>query len=98
MRPVDSLAALVGQTPLLEIRYRFNGEPRRLFAKYETMNMTGSVKDRMALHILRRARERGELQATATSSPRPPAATPAFPSPPSAGRWAIACESTCRTG
>ncbi len=61
MRSVDSLAALVGRTPLLEIRYRFNGESRRLFAKYETMNMTGSVKDRMALHILRRARERGEL-------------------------------------
>jgi cysteine synthase len=65
MRPVDSLAALVGQTPLLEIRYRFNGQPRRLFAKYEIMNMTGSVKDRMALHILRRARERGELSAGA---------------------------------
>lgn len=63
MRPVDSLAALVGRTPLLEIRYRFNGQPRRLYAKYETMNMTGSVKDRMALHILRRARERGELKA-----------------------------------
>ena len=63
MRPVESLAALVGQTPLLEIRYRLNGQPRRLYAKYEIMNMTGSVKDRMALHILRRARERGELQA-----------------------------------
>ena len=62
MRPVDSLAALIGQTPLLEIRYRFNGADRRLFAKYEIMNMTGSVKDRMALHILRRARERGELR------------------------------------
>ena len=62
MRPVDSVAALVGRTPLLEIRYRFDGQPRRLYAKYESMNMTGSVKDRMALHILRRARERGELK------------------------------------
>ena len=65
MRSVESVAALVGQTPLLEIRYRFNSQPRRLFAKYEIMNMTGSVKDRMALHILRRARERGELEAGA---------------------------------
>ncbi len=59
---VDSLAALVGSTPLVEIHYRFNGQPRRIYAKYESMNMTGSVKDRMALHILRRAAERGELQ------------------------------------
>ena len=39
-----------------------DGQPRRLYAKYESMNMTGSVKDRMALHILRRAIERGELR------------------------------------
>lgn len=60
---VAALAALVGRTPLLEIRYRHQGLRRRLFAKYESMNMTGSVKDRMALHILGRARQRGELHA-----------------------------------
>ena len=59
---VDTLTALIGRTPLLEIRYRFNGLPRRLYAKYEVMNMTGSVKDRMAAHIIRRAYETGELQ------------------------------------
>jgi cysteine synthase A len=62
MRPVEALSALVGQTPLLEIRYRYAGRQQRLYAKYEIMNMTGSVKDRMALHILQRARERGELR------------------------------------
>ncbi|WKZ13100.1 MAG: cysteine synthase family protein [Gammaproteobacteria bacterium] len=62
MRSVECLAALVGQTPLLEIRYRLGGRRRRLYAKFEVMNMTGSVKDRMALHILRRAQERGELK------------------------------------
>ena len=61
IRAVDHLAALVGNTPLVEIHYRFNGQPRRLYAKYESMNMTDSVKDRMALHILRRAAERGDL-------------------------------------
>lgn len=61
-RAVDHLSAMVGGTPLVEIRYRFDGQPRRLYAKYEPMNMTGSVKDRMALHILRRAAERGELR------------------------------------
>jgi cysteine synthase A len=61
-RTAEAVAALVGETPLLEIRYRIDGKPRRIFAKYESMNMTGSVKDRMALHILRRAHERNELQ------------------------------------
>jgi len=58
---VDSVAALVGGTPLLEIRYRLDDRPHRLFAKYEVMNMTGSIKDRMATHILRRAYDSGDL-------------------------------------
>lgn len=62
MRNVETLAALIGQTPLLEIHYRYRGKYRRLYAKFEVTNMTGSVKDRMALHILRRAQERGELK------------------------------------
>ncbi|MEZ5565589.1 MAG: cysteine synthase family protein [Gammaproteobacteria bacterium] len=61
-RAVSQLTALVGGSPLVEICYAFNGKRRRIYAKYESMNMTGSVKDRMALHILKRAAERGELQ------------------------------------
>lgn len=57
----DSMSGLVGRTPLIEVRYESNGRPRRVFAKYEQKNMTGSVKDRMALWILRRAQESGEL-------------------------------------
>jgi cysteine synthase A len=53
---------LVGATPLVEIHYRLDNRPRRVYAKYESMNMTGSVKDRMAAHIMRRAYESGELQ------------------------------------
>lgn len=61
-RRVDHLSALIGETPFMEIVYRFNGEPRRLYAKYELENMTGSVKDRMAAFILRRAAQEGELK------------------------------------
>ena len=56
------LRRLVGNTPLLAIDYRFRGDRRRLFAKSENLNMTGSVKDRMALHILMRAYERGTIE------------------------------------
>ena len=57
----QALDALVGGTPLLEIHFELDGAPRRVFAKYESMNMTGSTKDRMAAHVLRRGYESGEL-------------------------------------
>lgn len=61
--PVDAVAALIGNTPLLEIEYRLDGRPGRVYAKYEIENMTGSIKDRMAAHIMRRAYESGDLKA-----------------------------------
>jgi cysteine synthase A len=59
------LASLVGNTPLLAIHFTYKGQSRRIFAKAENLNMTGSIKDRMALHVLRRAYERGSLSAGA---------------------------------
>jgi cysteine synthase A len=58
-RRLLGLGALIGNTPLLAIELLFRGEPRVLYVKAESLNMTGSVKDRMALHIIRRAYERG---------------------------------------
>src|SRR4051812_12174136 len=55
------LRSLVGNTPLLAIAYRYEGQHRVLYAKAEHLNLSGSIKDRMALHILRAAWERGEL-------------------------------------
>ena len=54
---------MIGRTPLLVIEYELDGQPRRVLAKYEQRNMTGSVKDRMAAWIIRRAAERGALGA-----------------------------------
>ncbi len=56
------LGSLVGNTPLLAIEFEFRGSRRVLYAKAENLNMTGSVKDRMALHILRQAYNTGEIQ------------------------------------
>ncbi len=50
---------LIGNTPLLSLALRVNGEPRTIYAKYEPLNLTGSIKDLMALHILQRACETG---------------------------------------
>ncbi|MBM4107618.1 MAG: PLP-dependent cysteine synthase family protein [Phycisphaerae bacterium] len=58
---IDGLSVLVGRTPLLEIHYESAGRRRRVFAKYEQKNMTGSIKDRMAAWVLRCGYESGEL-------------------------------------
>jgi cysteine synthase A len=58
---LDALARMIGNTPLLAIDFRFRGRSRTLHAKCEHLNLTGSIKDRMALHILRRGYEKGQL-------------------------------------
>ena len=57
-----AIREMVGNTPLLEIALRYRGRPRRLFAKAEFLNLTGSIKDRMALHIMDRACAGGQLR------------------------------------
>lgn len=59
---LETLTPLVGNTPLAAIDFTFRGAPRTLYAKLESMNFTGSVKDRMALHVLRRGYEDGLLE------------------------------------
>lgn len=59
---IRGLQSLVGNTPLLEIALQWRGRRRVLYAKAEHLNMTGSIKDRMALHILRQAYEVDALQ------------------------------------
>jgi cysteine synthase A len=56
------LRNLVGNTPLLVIDLEYKGQPRRIYTKAENLNMTGSIKDRMALHILRKGYQRGVLK------------------------------------
>ncbi len=58
---LEALSRLVGNTPLVAVDVTYRGRPRRVYAKAEHFNLTGSIKDRMALHILRRARECGAL-------------------------------------
>ncbi|MEG2378481.1 MAG: cysteine synthase family protein, partial [Clostridia bacterium] len=52
---------LIGNTPLLEIKLKYKGIARRVFAKAEYFNLTGSIKDRVALYIMKKAYETGEI-------------------------------------
>ena len=56
-----ALTRLVGNTPLISIHFRYRGTHRILFAKSEYMNLTGSIKDRMAVRILQKAYVEGKI-------------------------------------
>jgi cysteine synthase A len=60
-KQIAQLSSLIGNTPLLEIEFIYQGRRRLLYAKAENLNMTGSIKDRMAFYILKKAYERGTL-------------------------------------
>ena len=60
-RRAHGLRRLVGNTPMLAIHYCIGGSERTVYAKYEALNLTGSIKDRMALHILEAAYLDGRL-------------------------------------
>ena len=59
---LSGLSSLNGNTPLLEIKLKYKGDPRRIYAKAEYLNMTGSIKDRMAFHIMEKAYARKSLK------------------------------------
>lgn len=56
------LSYLIGNTPLLVIEFEFKGKLRKIYAKAEYFNLTGSIKDRMAFHIIRKAYTSGVLK------------------------------------
>jgi len=59
---LSAITGLVGRTPMLAIDMSLRGRRRRVHAKAEFLNLTGSIKDRMALHVLGQAMMRGELR------------------------------------
>lgn len=59
---LKNLKHMIGNTPLLGIHFTFKGRPRVIYAKAENMNLTGSIKDRMAYHILKKAYQEQQIQ------------------------------------
>jgi len=52
--PHNSILETIGNTPLIKIG--------NIYAKLETTNPTGSIKDRLAWYLVKKAEERGELK------------------------------------
>ncbi|HEY3402423.1 MAG TPA: cysteine synthase family protein [Ohtaekwangia sp.] len=59
---INTLCHLIGNTPMVEIRYTFRGRRRTIYAKCEYFNLTGSIKDRMALYIIEEAYRTGAIK------------------------------------
>ncbi len=62
LRVADDITQLVGETPMLQLKRLVPAGSADLFAKLEYLNPGGSVKDRAAIGIIRRAEEEGKLR------------------------------------
>jgi cysteine synthase len=62
LRVADEITQLVGETPILKLRSLVPAGAAEIFAKLEYLNPGGSVKDRAAIGIIRRAEEEGRVR------------------------------------
>ena len=53
---------LIGNTPMINIKYEYQGEKKNIYVKLEMFNLTGSIKDRVAYYIIKNAKRRGLLK------------------------------------
>lgn len=57
---------MVGNTQMLQLQFDYKGKPGKVYVKCEHYNLTGSIKDRMALYILNQAYLNGTIKPTDT--------------------------------
>jgi cystathionine beta-synthase len=62
----ETVLSAIGQTPLVKLRKVVGPEDGTVLAKLEYLNPGGSIKDRMALHIIEKAERAGLLAKGAT--------------------------------
>lgn len=56
------IGKLVGNTPMIKIDYEYEGKLRSIYSKLEFYNYSGSIKDRIAAHIIKTEKENGNLK------------------------------------
>ncbi|HSM87947.1 MAG TPA: cysteine synthase family protein, partial [Candidatus Limnocylindrales bacterium] len=62
LRTADNITELVGETPMLHLRRLAPEGAAEIFAKLEYLNPGGSVKDRAAIGMIKRAEAEGRLK------------------------------------
>ena len=53
---------LIGNTPMINITYKYKEKVNNVYVKLEMYNITGSIKDRVAYYIIKNAKEKGVLK------------------------------------
>lgn len=56
------LEKLIGNTPMIKIKCKYKEKQINVFAKLEYYNLTGSIKDRIAYNIIKKAKKEGKLK------------------------------------
>ena len=54
--------SLIGNTPMIKINYEYNNKIKSIYTKLEFYNLTGSIKDRVAFYIIKKAKESRALK------------------------------------
>jgi len=62
MREYDNILELIGKTPMVRLRTGIPENGPKAYVKLEFFNPTGSVKDRMTYHIIKKAMDEGRLK------------------------------------
>ncbi len=59
---IGDLDRLIGNTPMIKIKYRYENREGYVYAKLEYYNYTGSIKDRLAYYIIKKSKEEKVLK------------------------------------
>lgn len=59
---MDNIKELIGNTPIIKIKYKYKGIENYIYTKLEYYNLTGSIKDRIVYYILDKAIKEGKLK------------------------------------
>ncbi len=57
-----NIRQMISNTPLLEITFKYKGIEKKIYAKAEYYNLSGSIKDRVAYYILNEAYKKGTIK------------------------------------
>lgn len=53
---------LIGNTPMIKIKYSYNNIEKEIYIKLEHYNLTGSIKDRIAMYIIEEEKKNNVLK------------------------------------
>ena len=59
---MQNINGLIGNTPMIKIRYKYKGMVNFIYTKLEHYNLTGSIKDRIVYYIIDKSISDGKLK------------------------------------